>query len=255
VLLFGLLGPNGALPIHLTEYIRDRLRNDDDPTLARFLDLFHHRMLSLFYRAWANSQPTVQADRPQDDRFRLYVGSLFGLGLSSLQDRDRVPDSAKLYYAGALGCQNRHAGGLRALLAEFFGMPVALEEFVGQWIVLPERDRLYLGASSATGLLGVNSTVGERIYDCQQKFRVRFGPMGYEDYLRMLPGSDSLKRLVDLVRSYIGFELDWDVNLVLKKNEIPALKLDQPRQLGRTAWLLSRPAERDASDLKLQPAQ
>ena len=69
VRLFGLLGPNGPLPLHLTEYARERLRHAGDPTLSRFLDLFHHRFLALFYRAWAQAQPHVNRDRPDDDRF------------------------------------------------------------------------------------------------------------------------------------------------------------------------------------------
>ncbi|MBE0618104.1 MAG: type VI secretion system baseplate subunit TssG, partial [Proteobacteria bacterium] len=87
ILFLGLFGPNGPLPLHLTEYARSRLRNYDDPTFARFADLFHHRLLSLFYRAWANAQPVVQFDRPESDRFALYVGALCGLGMPSVRGR------------------------------------------------------------------------------------------------------------------------------------------------------------------------
>jgi len=93
---FGLLGPNGPLPLHLTEYARDRQRNADDPTMSRFLDVFHHRMLMFFYRAWAAGQPAVSRDLPATDRFELYVGALEGLGLESLRKRDAFPDLAKL---------------------------------------------------------------------------------------------------------------------------------------------------------------
>ena len=85
VRFFGLLGPNGPLPLHLTEYALKRLRHRQggslDRTLVWFLDMFHHRMLSLFYRAWANNEPTVSFDRPESDRFATYVGSLAGLGV------------------------------------------------------------------------------------------------------------------------------------------------------------------------------
>ena len=81
VRLFGLLGPNGPLPLHLTEYAQERLRKHKDPSFVRFLDIFHHRMLSLFYRAWANNEPTVSFDRPESDRFADYVGSLEGIGM------------------------------------------------------------------------------------------------------------------------------------------------------------------------------
>ena len=81
VRLFGLLGPNGPMPLHLTEYVRDRLRNASDPTAARFLDLLNHRFLALFYRAWAQAQPHVNRDRPDRDRFAGYIGSFVGIGL------------------------------------------------------------------------------------------------------------------------------------------------------------------------------
>ena len=100
VYFFGLFGPNGPLPHHLTEYAYDRLRNAKDPTFSRFADIFHHRMLSLFYRAWANAQPTASYDRPETDRFGNYVGALFGLGMPSLLDRGQVADEIRLHFAG-----------------------------------------------------------------------------------------------------------------------------------------------------------
>ena len=253
VLFFGLFGPNGPLPLHLTEYARDRMRNAEDPTFARFADLFHHRMLSLFYRAWANAQPTVNFDRPDSDRFAVYVGSLFGMAMPSLRGRDAVSDLTKLHYAGPLACQARHAAGLQGVLADFFKIPVEIEEFVGQWVDLPEDGRWRLAESPETGTLGRSATVGARIWECQQKFRIAFGPIGLADYLRLLPGSDSLKRLVALVGNYIGHELTWDVNLILRKQEVPPLVLGGTAQLGWTTWLANRPFERHVDDLLLDP--
>jgi len=102
VCFLGLLVSNGPLPRHLTEYVRDRLRNADDPTFGRFLDVFNHRMLSLFYRGWSQAQPTVNLDRPEADRFGDYVGSLFGIGMPAYCNRDAIPDLAKRHYAGHL---------------------------------------------------------------------------------------------------------------------------------------------------------
>src|SRR5215471_2361394 len=143
----GLFGPNGPLPLHLTEYARDRIHHSNDPTFARFLDLFHHRVLSLLYRIWADAQPTVQFDRPESDRFATYVASLAGIGLPGLQSRDAMPDLAKLYFAGRLVCQSRHPEGLQAMLGEFFRLPMRLEEFVGQWLPLPNDCRCVLGGA------------------------------------------------------------------------------------------------------------
>ena len=113
---FGMFGPNGPLPLHLTEYARDRLRNHDDPTIVRFLDMFHHRMLTLFYRAWADAEPTTHLDRPESDRFATFVGSLLGIGLPTLRHRDAMPDMAKLFFAGRFACQARNKEGLEEAL-------------------------------------------------------------------------------------------------------------------------------------------
>ncbi len=111
---FGLLGPNGPLPLHLTEYARDRLRNADDPTMSRFLDLFHHRMLLFFYRAWAAGQPTVSRDRPREDRFEHYIGALPGIALAAVRSKDAFPHTARLYLrrpAVVTQSKRRGAGG------------------------------------------------------------------------------------------------------------------------------------------------
>ncbi|HOB62081.1 MAG TPA: type VI secretion system baseplate subunit TssG [Candidatus Competibacteraceae bacterium] len=247
----GLFGPNGPLPLHLTEYVRDRSRNVGDHTLARFADVFHHRMLCLFYRAWADTQPTVSFDRPETDRFNVYVGASFGLGMPSLWQRDAVPDLAKFHYAGRLSNPIRNAEGLEAILADFFKLPAMIETFVGHWLPLAEVSRCRLGESPETGLLGMTAVIGERVWDCQYRFRIVMGPMGLADFQRFLPGSDSLRRLVDWVRNYIGDELLWDVNLVLRKEEVPPLALGEGSRLGWTTWLNSQPPEHDADELKL----
>ncbi len=253
VFFLGVFGPNGPLPLHLTEYARDRMRHSSDPTFARFLDLFHHRMLSLFYRAWASAQPTVQFDRPETDRFALYVGSLFGVGLPSLRERDDFPDLAKLHHAGHLVCQTRNADGLKAIVEDFFRRRVGIEEFVGQWMELPEGCLSRLGASTEESALGRTITVGSRTWECQNKFRIRFGPLSLADYEDLLPGGASLRRLIALVRNYAGDALDWDLRLVLKKEDVPALRLGGDGRLGWTTWLAGRPPAEDPSDLTLNP--
>ncbi len=247
----GLFGPHGPLPVHLTEYARDRSRQHGDRTFARFADLFHHRILSLFYRAWADTQPTVSFDRPETDRFNVYVGAQFGLGMPSLWNRDAAPDLAKFHYAGRFVCQTRNPEGLEAILADFFKLPVRVDTFVGHWLPLDQASRCRLGETPATGLLGMTAVIGERVWDCQHRFRIVMGPMKLEEFQRFLPGSDSLRRLVAWVRNYVGDELLWDVNLILQKEEVPPLQLGEGTRLGWTTWLSSQPLARDADDLKL----
>lgn len=249
---FGLFGPNGALPLHLTEYARERLRNANDPTFARFADVFHHRMLSLFYRAWAASQPAVNFDRPDSDRFGAYVASLFGLGMPSLRDRDAMPDVAKLHYAGHLACLSRHPDGLRDIISDFFKLPVRIVEFVGEWLGLAHEHRCRLSETRETGTLGLNAILGARVWERHHKFRIVIGPVGFSDYQRLLPGGDSLRTLRAVVRNDVGEEFVWDMNLVLKKEEVPALELGRIGQLGWTTWLASEAFDKDADDLVLE---
>ncbi|CAN7779330.1 type VI secretion system baseplate subunit TssG [Paraburkholderia hospita] len=251
---FGLMGPHGPMPVHLTEYVRDRARNANDPTFARFLDIFHHRMVSLFYRAWANAQPTVSLDRPERDRFSVYVGSTFGLGEAALRERDAVPDFAKLHFAGLLSGPTRPAEGLQLILARFFNLPVRIEQWVGHWMGLPRDTLSRLGARDGSASLGVSMLLGARVWDCQHKFRIVVGPLTLADYERFLPGGDSLRRLTDWVRNYVRDGLDWDVNLWLKQEDVPRLALGRRARLGYTSWLLSSPAAQDQRQLRLHPA-
>lgn len=250
----GLLGPNGPLPLHITEYLRDRELNYDDPTLARFFDIFHHRLISLFYRAWAGAQQAVCHQRPDDDRFAVYIASLIGLGMESLRNRDAVPDEAKWYYSGRLAPASRNAEGLAAIIGDYFGLPTTIEEFVGQWLDLDADRCLRLGASRATGTLGSTAIVGGRIWDRQQRFRIHIGPMDFDAYQRLLPGGASLRRLVAWVRNYLGDEYSFDIRLSLRAQNVPAVQLGRLGQLGWSTWVLSRPHDRVADDLILCPA-
>ena len=250
---FGLLGPNGPLPLHLTEYARDRLRNSDDPTFSEFLDIFHHRMLSLFYRSWASAQPTVNFDRPEEDRFSTYTGAMFGLGMPSLRNRDEIPDLVKLHFAGRLSSQSRNVEGLVAMIKYFFNIPVVIEQFVGEWMKLPDNCCCYLGDSPETGTLGENIVTGDHVWECQQKFRLILGPLNYEEYKRFLPGRDSGKRMRAMVRNYIGDSMNWDINLVLKNEYVRPLQLGEDDLLGWNTWLGDPVRNDDANDLLLDP--
>ena len=253
VFFFGLFGPNGPLPLHLTEYARNRLRQSGDPTFARFADVFHHRLLSLFYRAWANAQPTVHLDRPETDRFADYVGSLIGLAMPTARNRDSLPDHLKFYFSGRLSSAARHPEGLRAMIAEFFGLPVEIEEFVGRWTEIPESSRCQLGGLAGAAVLGESSTIGYHVWDCQQTFRIAIGPVSLKDYRRLLPGGKGLRQLVDMVRNYLSDELMWELQLILRKDEAPPIRLGDSGHLGLTAWLEPESLTRDAEDFCWNP--
>jgi type VI secretion system protein ImpH len=247
VRLFGLLGPNGPLPIHITEYARERLRHSGDATLSRFLDLFHHRFLALFYRAWAQAQPNVSLDRPGEDRFATYVGAFIGTAPAAFRSRDTVPDEARLFHAGALARHVRNVDGLAAIVQQFFRVTVRIEEFVGHWMRLGTAERTHLGGEEAG--LGCGAVLGKRVWDRQHKFRIQLGPLTLAQYESFLPGSRALTQLADWVRFYCSFELEWDVRLVLAEPEVPPLRLGRGAKLGWTTWLGTRASGTDANDL------
>jgi type VI secretion system protein ImpH len=249
VRFLGLLGPNGPLPLHLTEYAQERLRQHGDRTFIRFLDIFHHRMLSLFYRAWANNEPAISFDRPEADRFSDYVASMAGLGMASLRRRDDISDHTKLYYCGRLASQTKSAEGLQDILNDYFELPVRIEQFVGEWLPLPAQSICRLGLDPANGTLGRSVMVGLKVWGCQHKFRVTLGPLSFDDYESLLPVGTRIRRLVALVRNYIGDELAWEVRLVLKRAQVPALRLNGNCRLGWSTWLGTPPDEADPDDL------
>jgi type VI secretion system protein ImpH len=250
VRLFGLLGPNGPLPLHLTEYARERQLHAGDRTLARFLDMLSHRFVAFFYRAWAQSQPTVAADRAGDDRFHTFIGALIGIAPAAFRSRDSVPDEAKLAAAGLLAPQVRNADGLRSILAAYFHVPVRLREFIGHWLDLARSDQTTLAATHAR--LGQGAVLGRQVYDRQCRFRIELGPLSRAVYESFLPTGELLRPLVDWVRSYVGFEYAWDLRLALTAEEVPVVMLGETGRLGWTSWLGLRPLSTPADDLVLE---
>lgn len=242
VRFFGLFGPNGPLPLHMTSYARERRMHKGDETFGRFADLFHHRLLLLFYRAWAQAQPAVSMDRPHEDRFADYVGSLLGTGGPEWRGRDAAPDHARLAFAGLLSRQVRHADGLAQLLSGFLGMKVRIEAFAGRWMPLPEAERSRIGRRAvtrrmSTSQLGVSAVLGSAVFDRQHHFRIHIGPLTLPAFEALLPVGSALPALRALVQQYVGLEFGWDLRLTLKPEERPACRPGLQGRLGWTTWL------------------
>ncbi len=247
---FGLFGPNGPLPLHLTDLARARFQTAHDPTLTAFADVFHHRLASLFYRAWADAEPTVQRDRPNSDRFARYVASLCGIGVKELENRDAVTDAQKLYFVATLGSQAKQPDGLAAFLSHLFDAKVNVIEFVPRWFELDPRDHTKLGNRQSPPL-ALGSVLGGRIWEAQFSFQVRIVADNKRQFSFLLPGAPGLERLVAAVRNFIGDELYWRLNLVLAKQAAERLQLGRGHKLGLSTWLLSRPPDRDLDDLHI----
>lgn len=249
----GLLGPDGPMPLNLTESLYERLLHDKDRAHPAFLDVLQTRIISLYYRAWAECQAPASYERTRHGTFSKYVSSLIGLGSESFIERDSIRDDGKRYYSAWLAMQTRSPEGLCAILGEYFGVPAAIEEFVGQWISVPADCCCRLGETRATGKVGQNVILGSRFWDRQQKFRIRLGAMDWQRYLSMLPSGNRLEHLIDWVRNYVGEELEWDVCLILKREEVPQTCLGVQGQLGWTTWLKRAETEfdHDPEDLRM----
>ena len=251
----GLTGPNGPLPLHLTEFARERSRRvgeSADRTLVAFLNVFHHRLFTQFYRAWAEAQPTVSLDRADRDNFGRWVGSLAGYGMLSLRRRDQVPDAAKFAAAGLLSRSARNAEGLGVVLANFFRVPAQVLQWHPHWLRLPADAQTRIGLGQASAQLGRTAVVGHRVWDCQSSFMVRLGPLTLDQFKRFLPGQPSMASLRDWVLNYSGFGLGCTLRLVLQRDQVPSIRLGRQGQLGHTTWLGRRRSPTDADDLELQ---
>lgn len=258
---FGLFGPMGPMPIHLSEYVRERERHHADSALARFADTFHHRALLLFYRAWAQSQPTVHLDRRRDDAFSRWTASVCGLAQPEFEQADSLAPDAKRHRAALLANGPRTAEGMAKLLQGWFGVPVRLEPYVGHWLRTREEDRTRLVRRDhfmPRNVLGQSTVVGDRVWDRQYKFRLHLGPLSLPQYRQFLPGQSALTELRDWVRQYVGLSLAFDVVLHLRGSQVPRLALGRragtATQLGWTTWLGKRSEPLDRSDLRLSPA-
>lgn len=246
---FGLFGPNGPMPLHVSEFVHGRELNHGDRTFHAFANAFHHRLLSLFYRASVNGEPTINMDRPADNRFDLFVGAILGVGPDALRNRDAMPDAAKLHNSALLSMQTRPAEGLVDLLENYFHLPFSMHELVGEWLTLADEDQSRLGLSERACTLGESAILGREIWNCQHRFRIVCGALSLADFSRLLPGANSVGALLAVVRNYVGDEFAWDIQLVLKKDDVPGIELGKSGQLGWTSWLGDRSDDSDADDV------
>ena len=251
VRFLGLFGPMGPLPTHLTEFARERERNHGDSTWTRFADIFHHRLMLFFYRAWRQAQPTASRDRPEHDRFRAYVGSTIGLGSPAWYDRDSVSDDAKRYFAGSLARAARNPDGLADILSVYLDQPVAVRSFLPHWMRLPIDQRSRLGATEDSSRLGLGAVLGRRVLDAQHHFELRIGPCPLSAYESLLPGGAWHRRVLDWLRLYVSDEFGVRMVVELEGMQVPEPRLGTGTRLGWTSWLRSHPGSRPAADLTL----
>jgi type VI secretion system protein ImpH len=238
----GMFGPQGALPLTTTDEAYGWLRARDD-AFPRFVDIFQSRFLALFFRAWADARPIAQHDRPAQDRFRDYVGSVIGLGARWFKDRDSVHDFVKLEYAGLMAPRVKSVSRLRFFLSGLVGGRVEIDEFVGTWLTLEESERTRLGAAQSG--LGTDCMLGASAYTVSDKFRIRVFARDYAHYEQFLPGATLADQIADAVFSYVGDEYDWDLELAIPAGEVRPVRVGSGARLGWTGWTAPNWAKTD----------
>lgn len=246
LLSLGMLGPNGPLPIHMTEIAREREVNRRDSTLVDFLDIFHHRFLTQFYLAWASTQATAGLDRPgaTSETFSFYVGALAGLD-PTLLETAAVPFHAHLVASVHTAREHHDNDGMQQTLAQFFQVPVDIEPFAFHWMELPPEEISRLSVPGEASTLG-GAVLGEVIPDRQHRFRIVMGPLELAQYLRFTPNGEDLPLLIDLVRGFVGKSRHWQLELTLKASAATPATAGAEQQLGWSTWLGSNPGEEEA---------
>ncbi|NLS20122.1 type VI secretion system baseplate subunit TssG [Rhizobium sp. P40RR-XXII] len=248
----GLLGPLGAMPPSYNELVMREERNRAHG-FSSFFDLFTSRLAELFVDACEKYRLARRMRWSPDRSGNSFITALFalsGFGTARLKERVRPDDELILRFSGFFAAQTRNAVNLQAMLREFSGLPIQIELFKGRWLSIPVEERSRMGQPQGVQL-GVNATAGAAIHDFGGSFRVVIGPVDYEDYRSLSPGSSNIDALFALTRLYVGPSLDFDIQIVLKKEHIPFCQLGQsgdPPRLGWNSWARVAAADRDSGD-------
>jgi len=248
----GLTGPMGLLPYTYNELILERARTKDHG-LAAFLDIFNHRAISLFYRAWQRSNFPVTYSTGGRDLFTRYLFDMVGLGTTGLRDRQEIDDEALLHYVSLLAMQSRSAVALEQVIADYFQVPVEIQQFTGEWYSLDRETQCAMSdEESASFQIGQGAVVGDAVWDRQARVRIRLGPLGIERYCDFLPEGSAYKALRAITRFFSNQCLDFELQLVLDRNEVPTVELDfdssNPARLGWVSWARTAPLQFDPDD-------
>lgn len=252
--IMGLAGVQGPLPAVYTELLLERARRKDN-ALRDFLDIFNHRLISMFYRVRKISRIGFDFQAPQHTHVARYLYSLMGLGTPGLLQRMHVPDRALLFYTAHFARQGRSMAGLEALLADYFEVKIKGLQFRGQWHQIADDQITKLGINGQNQILGDTATLGTKVWDQQGKFALQVGPLTAKELLLFLPDGTAFAPLCELTRFYVGNELDFEIILIAHKGDIPAPRLGgafSPR-LGWTSWLGTRERDTDHDTVRLSP--
>lgn len=248
----GVVGVSGVLPTHYTELVLDRIRHRDT-AMWSFLDIFTHRAVSMFYRAWAKYRFPIAYERGNDE-FTSYLFDFVGLGTKGLRGRLDLEDERLLPYAGLIAQKPHTANALENILGDYFQTTAKIEQFHGQWLSLSEEDVTKLGKENSR--LGQSAIVGSRVWDQQSKMRVCLGPLDLKHFQAFLPNGTANAALRSICKFMVGLEVDFDIQLLLAAKQLPATVLTtkalRKPALGWTTFLKTKPFKQDDGQVVLQ---
>lgn len=213
---------------------------ESNPTPTRdFLDVFHHRLISLFYRSWLKYRYDKQFGATGRDVLTGYlmwlVGCPSGFGESDLG----LSPVRMIRYAGVLTQHPKSSATLEGVLSDYWGgLPIRVEQCVGRWVPLSAADMNVVGLANST--LGVDLTVGEQVYDLNGTFNVVLGPVDWETYQAFLPDGLAFAETRSLVRLHCCDPLGFTVEVRLLEDQVPQMALSSEPQAGRlgyTSWV------------------
>jgi type VI secretion system protein ImpH len=236
----GLLGCSGVLPAHYNERIAEHeMRNKDEGPRA-FLDTFSNRSLSLFYEAWKKYRLHFRYQADGKDSFLPLLLSLAGFGNPALRQRlahgnnGTVLDESIGYFAAAIRHRPASSAQLARVLSEYFGQPVAAEQFVGHWYAVPPEQQTILG--DATAVLGAGAMAGVRVWQRDLRLRLVIGPLDRASFDAFLPGGLAARALHSMLTLFTGVTLEYEVELVLRAADVREVSLDDGATIGRLGW-------------------
>lgn len=246
--VIGLFGPQGALPLDITEEAY-RWARMGDFAFVHFTDIFSTRFQQLYYRAWADARAITQFDHPTGDRFSSYVGALLGIGTDAYQNRDELNDLNKLALAPYAVGRVKSPRKLQQMLETDLNADVKIEEHVPVWIAFEDDARSALGTM---GSLGRDLYVGSRVQSVEEKIIIHIHTQTRAEYRSFLPGGAAHMRLHSIVSWYLGLAIEVEVSLSLPAGEVQPAEVGKSAELGWMAVIEAR--EKPHPDTPIQGA-
>ena len=224
----GLYGADSPLPQYLSYPIAEGAPGAE--ALQDFLDIFNHRLYSLLYQAWKKHRHYLSFRPEANDLLSQYALCLGGLGAPALQQALKLPPTRLMAYAGLLSTRFHCADGLAAVISDYLdGVEVKVRQFVPQWLPIPERRQL--GRDSR---LGRNIVIGSKVLDYASKITLVVGPIDNDKFWQFQPGTPDWNSLHALFQLYTRDCLAFDLEFLLKTDNLPPYRLGAP--YARLGW-------------------